>query len=95
MFLSPGLLQRGDGSTLNLKKNARIASSLVGTGKQRTLSCSRCSGLAKDADLLTPTTLASGPDGSVYVGDFNLVRRVSPEGMVSTILQLRYVFQRN
>ncbi|XP_046395629.1 teneurin-a isoform X3 [Ischnura elegans] len=47
-----------------------------------------CVGPARDAKLLTPVALASGPDGSIYVGDFNLVRRLTPEGTVYTVLQL-------
>ncbi|KAG8234383.1 hypothetical protein J437_LFUL015147, partial [Ladona fulva] len=47
-----------------------------------------CVGPARDAKLLTPVALASGPDGSLYVGDFNLVRRLTPEGTVYTVLQL-------
>ncbi|KAL7643035.1 UNVERIFIED_CONTAM: hypothetical protein RMT77_006324 [Armadillidium vulgare] len=83
-----GLLQKGDGSTLRLSGNAPLVFTLMGTGTQRTVSCKMCSGYAKDAELLTPTSLASGPDGSVYVGDFNLIRRISPDGMVSTAFEL-------
>lgn len=64
----------------------------MGTGLQRPLNCpGQCGGPAKDAKLLTPGSLATGPDGSIYVGDFNLVRRITPEGNVYTVLQLRYV----
>ena len=28
----------------------------------------------------------SGPDGSVFIGDYNMVRRIYPDGRVSTIL---------
>ncbi|XP_068237244.1 teneurin-a [Palaemon carinicauda] len=83
-----GLLQRGDGSTLNLREAPRLVTMLMGTGTQRPIVCRHCSGSAVDAQLLTPTSLASGPDGSVYVGDFNLLRRITPEGMVYTLLQL-------
>ncbi|KAG5682598.1 hypothetical protein PVAND_011941 [Polypedilum vanderplanki] len=38
---------------------------------------------AKDSKLLTPVALASGPDGSLYVGDFNLVRRIMTDEMSS------------
>ncbi|XP_069941027.1 teneurin-a isoform X3 [Cherax quadricarinatus] len=83
-----GLLQRGDGSTMSLREAPRLVSPLMGTGSQRQVVCRHCSGLARDAQLLTPTSLAAGPDGSVYVGDFNLLRRVTPDGMVYTLLQL-------
>lgn len=62
---------------------------VMGTGLQRSLNCpDHCNGKAADSRLLTPTALTSGPDGSLYVGDFNLVRRITPEGVVTTILQL-------
>lgn len=63
----------------------------MGTGLQRPLKCTDCNGPAKDARLLTPVALAAGPDGSLYVGDFNLVRRVTPDGNVYTVYQLRSV----
>jgi teneurin len=62
---------------------------LLGNGQQRSLECKDCNGMAKEARLLTPVALASGEDGSIYVGDFNLVRRVLPEGRVYTVLKLR------
>lgn len=86
-----GILQKGDGSTLHFKQYPRTVQVVMGTGLQRPLECpGQCGGPAKDAKLLTPGALASGPDGSIYVGDFNLVRRITPEGNVYTILKLRY-----
>ncbi|XP_057656218.1 teneurin-a isoform X3 [Diorhabda carinulata] len=85
-----GILQKGDGSTLHFKQYPRMVRVIMGTGLQRALNCpSQCGGPAKDAKLLTPGSLATGPDGSIYVGDFNLVRRITPEGNVYTVLQLR------
>ncbi|XP_066592793.1 teneurin-a [Prorops nasuta] len=83
-----GILQKGDGTTLHLKQYPRTVKVVMGTGLQRTLVCDNCDGLAKDARLLTPVALTSGPDGSIYVGDFNLVRRITPEGNVYTVLIL-------
>ncbi|XP_034947958.1 teneurin-a isoform X2 [Chelonus insularis] len=83
-----GILQKGDGSTLHFKQYPRIVEVVMGTGFQRKLVCQDCDGRAKDAKLLTPVALASGPDGSIYVGDFDLVRRIDPEGNVYTVLIL-------
>uniref|UniRef100_A0A8D8XG00 Tenascin-like protein n=1 Tax=Cacopsylla melanoneura TaxID=428564 RepID=A0A8D8XG00_9HEMI len=84
-----GILQKGDGSSLHLKHEfPRTVSVVMGTGLQRPLVCKDCDGVARDARLLTPVALTSGPDGSLYVGDFNLVRRLTPEGNVFTVLQL-------
>ncbi|XP_043269073.1 teneurin-a isoform X3 [Venturia canescens] len=83
-----GILQKGDGSTLHFKQYPRTVKVAMGTGLKRNLVCHDCDGLAKDAKLLTPGALTSGPDGSIYVGDFNLVRRITPEGNVYTVLIL-------
>ena len=86
-----GILQKGDGSTLHFKQYPRKVNVVMGTGQRRDLVGQNFNGLAKDARLLTPVALASGPDGSIYVGDFDLVRRITPEGNVYTVLILRYV----
>ncbi|XP_017766143.1 PREDICTED: teneurin-a [Eufriesea mexicana] len=83
-----GILQKGDGTTLHFKQYPRTVKVVMGTGLQRNLVCQDCDGLAKDARLLTPVALTSGPDGSIYVGDFNLVRRITPKGNVYTVLTL-------
>lgn len=75
---------------LYFQKYPRMVKVVMGTGLQRSVECpGECGGPAKDARLLTPGSLASGPDGSLYVGDFNLVRRITPEGNVYTVLQLK------
>ncbi|XP_008203483.1 teneurin-a isoform X4 [Nasonia vitripennis] len=83
-----GILQKGDGSTLHFKQYPRKVNVVMGTGQRRDLSGQNFDGGAKDARLLTPVALTSGPDGSIYVGDFDLVRRITPEGNVYTVLIL-------
>ncbi len=69
----------------------------MGTGEQRALDClaegGECAdGLAASGQrLLGPKALASGPDGSVYVADYNLVRKIAPDGVATTVLKLKYV----
>ena len=38
--------------------------------------------------LLKVVAMAAAPDGSVYVGDLNLIRRVYPDGRVATVMDL-------
>lgn len=84
-----GILQKGDGSTLHLKEYPRVVKTVMGNGQQRPLNCKdKCNGMAKESKLLTPVALAAGPDGSLFVGDFNLVRRIMGDGKVVTIVQL-------
>ncbi|KAG8175100.1 hypothetical protein JTE90_024602 [Oedothorax gibbosus] len=84
-----GILQKGDGSNIYLKTKPKLLLTTMGTGIRRPLDCdSACNGTAKGQMLLAPVALASAPDGSVYVGDFNLIRKITVEGMVSTVVQL-------
>lgn len=99
-----GVLQRGDGERMYLAADAQLQiETLLGDGIQRPLHCTFCNGplplLSQQsstvngqpmhARLLAPVALASAPDGSVYVGDFNLIRRLNlATGRVSTIVEL-------
>ena len=84
-----GILQKGDGTNVFLKDSSDIISPVIGTGHQRLLACNGCNGKAVDLQLLTPMALAAGADGSIYVGDFNLVRKINPDGIVNTLLELK------
>ena len=64
----------------------------MGTGDPRDLGCitTTCSnGDAVNQKLLAPKALASAPDGAVYVADYNLIRKITPNGMVSSLLKLK------
>lgn len=88
--VSSGILQRGDGSNKELAEGSRLVTTLLGTGEQREVSCdARCSGTARTSPLLSPSCLAAAPNGSLYVGDFNLIRKVSPEGTVTIVARLK------
>jgi len=80
-----GILQKGDGSEVHLKEMPRLVKPLLGKrGQQRSLLCQPC-----EDTLLSPVALTTGSDGSLYVGDFNLIRRILPDNKTYTILQLR------
>ncbi len=42
-------------------------------------------GLAVDADLLSPTTVVSAPDGTIYVAEPSQVRRIDPDGTIHSL----------
>ena len=91
--LLPAILHRGDDSSVYLKHRPRKVIVALGNGLQRRLDCRGCDGRAEESRLLAPVALAAGRDGSLYVGDFNYVRRLSPgRDEVASILQLRWVF---
>ncbi|XP_066954350.1 teneurin-m-like isoform X2 [Macrobrachium rosenbergii] len=83
-----GILQKGDGRNMHLKQKPRVLRTLMGDGHQREVSCRSCDGPADKQRLLTPAALASGPDGSLYVADFNLIRRILPDNTVKTVVKL-------
>lgn len=83
-----GILQKGDGSNIYLKHKPRVILTSMGDGHQRPLDCTECDGVATKQRLLAPVALASGPDGSLYVGDFNYIRRIKTDGTVKTIVKL-------
>ena len=88
--LSPaGILQKGDGENMYLKQKPRILRPLMGDGRQREVSCTSCDGDGLNQRLLTPADLASAPDGSLYVADFNLIRRIMPDRTVRTVVKLK------
>ncbi|XP_057653225.1 teneurin-m isoform X11 [Diorhabda carinulata] len=83
-----GILQKGDGSNIYLKHKPRVILTAMGDGHQRPLECTDCEGQAFKQRLLAPVALASAPDGSLFVGDFNLVRKIQTDGIVRTIVRL-------
>lgn len=90
LISATGILQKGDGSNMYLKHKPRIIRTTLGDGHQRPLDCADCEGAAGPKQrLLAPVALAAAPDGSIYVGDFNLVRRIMVDGTVSTVVRLK------
>ncbi|KAM7418046.1 hypothetical protein PAMA_017607 [Pampus argenteus] len=84
-----GILHKGNGENVFLSQQPPVINTVMGNGFYRSVPCSpSCSGAARDMMLFAPVALASGPDGSLYVGDFNFIRRVHPDGYTRTILEL-------
>ncbi|XP_050525472.1 teneurin-m isoform X5 [Daktulosphaira vitifoliae] len=84
-----GILQKGDGSNIYLKQKPRIIMTSMGDGHQRPLECTDCDGdSGLKQRLLAPVAVAAAPDGSIYVGDFNLIRRIMTDGTVKTVVRL-------
>ncbi|XP_025831537.1 teneurin-m isoform X2 [Agrilus planipennis] len=83
-----GILQKGDGSNIYLKHKPRVIITTVGDGHQRPLDCNDCDGPALKQRLLAPVSLVSAPDGSIFIGDFNLIRKIQTDGTVHTVVKL-------
>ena len=84
-----GILQKGDGTNFYLKYTPLVVTTFMGTGQPRDVECTSCNGPVAGKSLLSPKSIAAGPDGSVFIVDHSLVRRISPEGIVTTLLQLK------
>ena len=81
----------GDGSSMCLRYRPLRVVTVLGNGRQRRIDCKGCDGKADDNRLMAPVALASGRDGSLYIGDYNHIRKLSAgRDEVTSILQLRY-----
>lgn len=89
--LVSGILHKGNGENQFVSQQPPVIGSVMGNGRRRSISCPSCNGLADGNKLLAPVALTCGSDGSLYVGDFNYIRRIFPSGNVTNILELRYV----
>uniref|UniRef100_A0A3B3DKS9 Teneurin transmembrane protein 1 n=1 Tax=Oryzias melastigma TaxID=30732 RepID=A0A3B3DKS9_ORYME len=87
--IQSGILHKGNGENLFLSQQPPVISTVMGNGFYRSVPCGpSCNGPARDMMLFAPVALACGPDGSLYIGDFNFIRRVYPDGYTRTILEL-------
>ncbi|XP_066154380.1 teneurin-m isoform X3 [Euwallacea fornicatus] len=83
-----GILQKGDGSNIYLKHKPRVILTTMGDGHQRPMDCQDCEGQASKQRLLAPMELESDRDGAIYVGDYNLIRKIQTDGSVRTLVRL-------
>ncbi|KAL2077776.1 hypothetical protein ACEWY4_027280 [Coilia grayii] len=86
--LQSGILHKGNGENLFISQQPPVIGTVMGNGYYRTIPCTGCSGPALQSKLFAPVALACGSEGSVYVGDFNFIRRILPSGHTYNILEL-------
>jgi len=87
-----GILHKGDGTNIYLKQRPRRVTTVLGDGQARHVDCRGCDGRIDEMRLMAPVALASGRDGSLYIGDYNFIRKLSSNRKeVASILQLRSV----
>lgn len=85
-------MEKGNGGAVYLREELSMLAVTLGTKEQRPLTCptSICNGQALSALLYVPIAVASSRDGSLFVGDFNLVRMVGNNSKnITTVLELR------
>ncbi|XP_039537458.1 teneurin-3 isoform X5 [Pimephales promelas] len=84
-----GILYKGNGENIFVSQQPPVISTIMGNGRRRSISCPSCNGQADGNKLLAPVALACGSDGSLFVGDFNYIRRIFPSGNVTSVMELR------
>uniref|UniRef100_A0A8C2K7L8 Teneurin-3 n=1 Tax=Cyprinus carpio TaxID=7962 RepID=A0A8C2K7L8_CYPCA len=84
-----GILYKGNGENIFISQQPPVISTIMGNGRRRSISCPSCNGQADGNKLLAPVALACGSDGSLFVGDFNYIRRIFPSGNVTSVMELR------
>jgi len=89
MNVDVGILHKGDGTNIYLRQRPRRVMTVLGDGSPRHVDCRRCNGPVDNTRLMAPVALASGRDGSLYIGDYNFVRKLASNRQeVASILQL-------
>nr|Q9W7R4.2 RecName: Full=Teneurin-3; Short=Ten-3; AltName: Full=Protein Odd Oz/ten-m homolog 3; AltName: Full=Tenascin-M3; Short=Ten-m3; AltName: Full=Teneurin transmembrane protein 3 [Danio rerio] len=83
-----GILYKGNGENVFVSQQPPVISTIMGNGRRRSISCPSCNGQADGNKLLAPVALACGSDGSLFVGDFNYIRRIFPSGNVTSVMEL-------
>ncbi|XP_029114629.1 teneurin-3 isoform X3 [Scleropages formosus] len=83
-----GILYKGNGENQFISQQPPVIATIMGNGRRRSISCPSCNGQADGNKLLAPVALACGSDGSIFVGDFNYVRRIFPSGNVTSVMEL-------
>ncbi|KAG9347020.1 hypothetical protein JZ751_005947 [Albula glossodonta] len=83
-----GILYKGNGENQFISQQPPVVSTIMGNGRRRSISCPSCNGQADGNKLLAPVALACGIDGSLFVGDFNYIRRIFPSGNVTSVMEL-------
>lgn len=86
---TPGVLHKGNGENIFISQQPPVIHTVMGTGNVRTIPCPNCNGPALGSKLYAPVAITCGSDGSIYIGDFNFIRRILPNGFAISILELR------
>ncbi|EFO27446.1 hypothetical protein LOAG_01036 [Loa loa] len=86
--IAHNVLEKGDGTTVFLDEASPLLTTVIGSDQQRPINCPFCDASAGDARLFRPDALCVGSDGSLYIGDYNLIRRLTPNGMLISVLEL-------
>ncbi|KAI6222346.1 Teneurin-1 [Aphelenchoides fujianensis] len=84
------ILEMGDGKRVFLDEQPAIVRTILGGQQRRALQCADCSSqAAPNVALYAPLAVVSMPDGSLIIGDYNLIRRVSADrSRVDLLLEL-------
>ncbi|XP_070560320.1 teneurin-3-like [Ptychodera flava] len=84
-----GTLHTGSGDVIGYRDKNKVLKTVAGSAVRAGIDCRTCGeGFGEDTELRLPVAVAASPDGSVFLGDYNFIRRIWPNGTVSTVTQL-------
>ncbi|KAK2714673.1 hypothetical protein QYM36_009036, partial [Artemia franciscana] len=85
-----GILQKGDGISVYFTDYPRLMKTIAGIGLQRSVDCTECGRVLDPlkSQFQALSSLAVGPDGSIYIADFNYIRKLTPDGKLITVVKL-------
>lgn len=101
------ILSLGDGNNIYLEeKNPLVFKTIFGNHQRRNLCQEKSSDInniqcnttsdplpIKMAQIYLPIAVCASPDGSVYIGDFDLIRKIDYDGnSIKTLLKLKFVY---
>ncbi|XP_019631534.1 PREDICTED: teneurin-3-like isoform X1 [Branchiostoma belcheri] len=85
-----GILHLGTGESISVVDQTKTLETAVGSDTRAPIDCLSCGeGDGEETQLRLPVALTTGPDGSVFIGDYNFIRRLWPNGTVTTVTRLR------
>ncbi|XP_070560318.1 teneurin-3-like [Ptychodera flava] len=87
--VNAGVLHTGDGNVIAYTDKRKALKTVAGSDTRANIDCKTCGeGFSEETKLRLPVAVAASPDGSVFLGDYNFIRRIWPNGTVSTVTQL-------
>ncbi|CAF1514254.1 unnamed protein product, partial [Didymodactylos carnosus] len=89
--LQEDVLHKGDGTNILMSELPWIVTSIAGIQDQiRSIECKKCIGQAATIKLLNPTNVAISNDGTIFIGDLNIIWIIQTTGIAMPVLELSY-----
>lgn len=96
--IQSGIVHKGDGTNMLLSESSSQFSTFIGVRDQsRSIDCRKChENQGVSTKLFNPTSLTVSNDGTIYIGDFNIIWMYQPStGVMKPVLELneQYIYK--